>query len=238
MKNLVEHVLNEDYVNAQEIFESRIHDIMEVKLHEMKKMMQAEVFGGLTAAQIQARKELGWKKAADVLEDPRERRTTGGVRFAPPKKKIVAKKKIKEEIDRSEVEAEKEKLKAQGKAYPEYPTKGMRIDTAPKGKSKTAAPGIEPKTFKQAASLGLKSVNVAAGQAAQAALDKTKSAVDKVKSVPGSIRTKTLNTIADPIGSVKSGYSGIKSGVKSFAGSKTAGALKAGLEGALRNLEE
>ena len=42
MSELVESILSEDYVSASQIFESRLNDIMEMKLIEMKKMVQAE----------------------------------------------------------------------------------------------------------------------------------------------------------------------------------------------------
>ena len=122
MNNLIEHVLNEDYVSAQNVFESRLSDILEQKLYEKKRMIQAEAFGGLTQAQIQARKELGWKKAADVLGDPRDRKYS----IKKPKVKVKVKKKIKEDIDRAEVEKEKETLRKKGLptfAQPETPKK-------------------------------------------------------------------------------------------------------------------
>ena len=121
MSDLLDHILNEDYVSANRLFESHLAVIVEKKLYEKKKMMQAEVFGGLTLAQIAARKELGWKQAADVLVDPRERKFSGAVSFKKPeKKKKLVKKKLKESSYDDEKEAEKEKLKAKGKAYPSY----------------------------------------------------------------------------------------------------------------------
>ena len=42
MKDLVSKILREDYVSAQEIFESRMQSIMERKLLEAKRDMQAE----------------------------------------------------------------------------------------------------------------------------------------------------------------------------------------------------
>lgn len=109
MSELVYHILNENYVKASNVFEDRLNSILEQKLVEMKKCIQAEGVGGLTAAQIQARKELGWKKAADVLGDPRDEPLPSITpKHKPPVKK---RKKLKEDISRSDVEAEKEKLK-------------------------------------------------------------------------------------------------------------------------------
>lgn len=110
MSNLLESILSEDYVSASTIFESRLNEIREKKLVEMKKCIQAEAAGGgLTAAQMQARKEMGWKRASDVLGDPRDEPLPS---ITPKQKSPVKKrKKLKEDISRSDVEAEKEKLK-------------------------------------------------------------------------------------------------------------------------------
>lgn len=45
MSDLIEHILNEDYVSASRVFESKIDNIIESKLYEMKKMVQAEAIG-------------------------------------------------------------------------------------------------------------------------------------------------------------------------------------------------
>lgn len=118
MRQLVENIVSDNLVTASRIFESRLDEIVEKKLYEKKKQMQAEVFGGLTLAQIQARKELGWKKASDVLPDPRGDDTL--IRRRTKRKKSVAKRKIKEDVNRAEVEKEKEKLKSAGKDQPDY----------------------------------------------------------------------------------------------------------------------
>ena len=56
MSDLVESILSEDYVSASQIFESRLDDIMEMKLIEMKKYIQAEgILGlGMTKDEIEA----------------------------------------------------------------------------------------------------------------------------------------------------------------------------------------
>lgn len=118
MRELVENIITDNLVTSSRLFESRISEIMEKKLYEKKKQMQAEAFGGLSLAQIQARKELGWKKASDVLHDPRSDDTTN--RSQPKRKRTVAKRKIKEDVSRAEVEKEKEKLRAAGKSQPDY----------------------------------------------------------------------------------------------------------------------
>lgn len=133
---LLEHILDGDFISANELFEERMVELQEQKLCESKKALQAEVFGGLTLAQIQARKELGWKKASDVLEDPRSKKIKGLTKFAAVKKKPAKKKTVKEDISKSEVEAEKQKLVAAGKAHPSYPRQ-MDKPVSSKEKAKT-----------------------------------------------------------------------------------------------------
>lgn len=57
-------------LEANDTFEATLAEIRERKLYEMKRMYQAEAFGGLTKAEIDARKKAGYKKASDVLGDP------------------------------------------------------------------------------------------------------------------------------------------------------------------------
>jgi|LakMenEpi03Aug12_release.lakeMendotaPanAssembly.Ray.scaffolds.fasta_scaffold385744_2 hypothetical protein len=67
MSELLENILNENYVSAQEIFEERLGEILEKKLYEKKKMIQAEAFGGMTKADIERRKKAGFMKASDYF---------------------------------------------------------------------------------------------------------------------------------------------------------------------------
>jgi len=67
MDNLVENILEENYVSANQIFEDRLAEIMEKKLYEKKKMMQAEAFGGMSKQDIERRKKAGFMKAADYF---------------------------------------------------------------------------------------------------------------------------------------------------------------------------
>ena len=98
-KELVESILNGDYVSANELFEQRLADIQEKKMYEMKRMIAAEmneVFGmGMTKAEIEAKKKAGYKKASDVLSDPRDiKLPLFGQQKSTPKKK---KKRVSEE---------------------------------------------------------------------------------------------------------------------------------------------
>lgn len=101
MNNLVEHILAENYVEASNIFEDRLNTILEKKLIEKKKMMQAEAVGGRTIAQaikdMQAR-GLTPRKASDVLVDPRDESLPliGSKRKLPVKRKKPKKESLDE----------------------------------------------------------------------------------------------------------------------------------------------
>jgi len=94
MSDLLEHILTDDYVSATELFEARLNDIREKKLYEMKQDIQAEAFGGLTKADIEARRKAGYVKASEVLPDPREQEIDFKINHKP-KKKITTKRKKK-----------------------------------------------------------------------------------------------------------------------------------------------
>jgi hypothetical protein len=193
MINLVESIMADDLLSASEIFENRLAAIMEKKLYEKKKMMQAEVFGGLSLAQIQARKELGWKKAADVLGDPDVMIKSKKSKLQKRPKPIKRKKKIIEDINRDEVEAEKAKLIAKGMAYPEY-----NFD-AKKEKAKADS-------LKKVFGVGMKSDNIR-GNSPSAMFkrfksrmsDKIKSTLDKTPAAPGSAVVNTTKYIAKKV---------------------------------------
>lgn len=95
MINLIEHVIVDDFVAANEILESHLNSIVERKLYEKKRMMQAEVFGGMTKAELDARKKAGYRKATDVLGDPDK-----ATKLSPAAKRYreTLKKKKKEQI--------------------------------------------------------------------------------------------------------------------------------------------
>ena len=72
-RELLESIINKDYVNAQSIFESKLNDIRDQKLYEEKRRLAAqmdEVFGGMTKKEIDDRRAMGYQKASDVLGDP------------------------------------------------------------------------------------------------------------------------------------------------------------------------
>jgi hypothetical protein len=74
-KEIVESILLGDYISANDLFEEKLSNIREKKMYEMKRMMQAETFGGRTRAQ--AEKEIRARgmtprRASDVYPDPRD----------------------------------------------------------------------------------------------------------------------------------------------------------------------
>lgn len=106
MSDLVEHILSENYVEAANVFEDRLDAILEQKLVEMKKCIQAEAAGGgMSKAEFDARRRLGWKPAKEVLPDPRDYVTK-----IKPKKPSVRKRKKIEEDHEADVQAAMAKL--------------------------------------------------------------------------------------------------------------------------------
>ena len=73
-KELIENIIDNDLVTANKIFESRLDSIMEKKLYEVKRRVAAnmqEVFGALSKKDIEDRRKAGYRKASEVLVDPR-----------------------------------------------------------------------------------------------------------------------------------------------------------------------
>jgi hypothetical protein len=157
MIDLLEHILTDDYVSATELFEARLNVIREKKLYEMKQDIQAEAFGGLTKADIEARRKAGYVKASDVLPDPRD--------YVPenePKKKKIAvrrKKKLSENsidtpipstahkwIEKRRKEQEAKKQKHDGER--EVPKKPKSIFDRPKKNMIKKQPKISTDTEK------------------------------------------------------------------------------------------
>ncbi len=106
MSDMIKHILSEDFVAASSIFEDRLNDILEQKLLEMKKMLQTEVTGGLTKADIEKRIKAGYVRASEVLPDPRDIEIKSFDYNPSPGKKITAKrkKKISEALSDTDIE--------------------------------------------------------------------------------------------------------------------------------------
>jgi len=73
MSDLVEHILSENYVSAADLFESRLNQILEKKLVEMKKCIQAESINPYR--DTESRRKRGFQKFSDVHPDPRDQRS-------------------------------------------------------------------------------------------------------------------------------------------------------------------
>lgn len=89
--DLVNSVVNSDYVLANDLFEERLANILEKKLYERKRMIAAEAFGGLTQKEIEDRKKRGFVPASTVLRDPRD------IKIPLRKKEDKKKKRVSEE---------------------------------------------------------------------------------------------------------------------------------------------
>lgn len=90
-KELVESILDKDFVLAESHFNDILNNIMEKKLYEKKRMVAAqmdEALGGMTRAEIEAKKKAGYKKASDVLQDPRDIKIKPLVKVKKDKKKV------------------------------------------------------------------------------------------------------------------------------------------------------
>lgn len=93
-KQLVESIIDKNFVLAESHFNDRLSAIMEKKLYEKKRQVAAdmdEAFGGLTKKEIEDRKKKGYVKASDVLQDPRD------IKIPMRKKESAKRKKVSEE---------------------------------------------------------------------------------------------------------------------------------------------
>lgn len=86
-------------LEANDMVEAKLAEIRERKMYEMKRMFAAKMYegvGGLTKAEIEARKKAGYKKASDVLGDPRDKNKSDRLN---PGAKIIKKKVSEEALD-------------------------------------------------------------------------------------------------------------------------------------------
>lgn len=84
-------------LEANDMVEARLAEIRERKIYEMKRMFAAKMHegvGGLTNKEIEARKKAGYKKASDVLGDPRDKKSEK----LNPSAKLI-KKKVVEAVE-------------------------------------------------------------------------------------------------------------------------------------------
>ena len=74
-RELVESIISNNMLEANDMVEAKLAEIREKKIYEMKRMFAAKMYegvGGLTKAEIEARKKAGYRKASEVLGDPRK----------------------------------------------------------------------------------------------------------------------------------------------------------------------
>ena len=111
-KQLIESIIDKNFILAESHFNDRLNAIMEKKLYEKKRQVAAdmdEAFGGLTKKEIEDRKKKGYVKASDVLQDPRD------IKISMRKKESAKRKKVSEAVD---VQPDPESRVRGGKAKP------------------------------------------------------------------------------------------------------------------------
>jgi len=97
-RQLIESIVSNNMLEANDMVEAKLAEIRERKIYEMKRMFAAkmdEAFGGLTNAEIEARKKAGYKKASEVLGDPRDKKSEK----LNPGAKILKKKVAEQTLD-------------------------------------------------------------------------------------------------------------------------------------------
>ena len=131
-------------IEANDMVEAKMAEIRERKMYEMKRMYASEAFGGLTKQEIEDRKKAGYKKASEILGDPREKERKSP-RINPGAK--ILKKKVSEAVD---VEPDPE-----GRVRGGEPKSGKPV----KGTFKRKAVAVAMKGVRKTASLAGKAVN-------------------------------------------------------------------------------
>jgi hypothetical protein len=163
-RQLIESIVSNNMLEANDMVEAKMAEIRERKMYEMKRMYAAnmnETFGALTKADIEARKKAGYKKASEVLGDPREKERNSP-RINPGAK--ILKKKVSEAVD---VEPDPE-----GRVRGGEPKKGKPVKGTFKRKAAAAAIKGVRKTANLAGKAINKSLDVAHGISAARKLSK------------------------------------------------------------------
>lgn len=102
-RQLVESIIDKDFVLSESHFNDRLDAIMEKKLYEKKRQVAAEMdeaFGGLTKQEIEDRKKKGYVKASAVLQDPRDIKIPLRKKEEDKKRKRVSEESIDEDLVR------------------------------------------------------------------------------------------------------------------------------------------
>lgn len=90
-KQLIESIIDDNLVEAKDIFAERMEEILECKLYEAKRMIQAELNeakpgGGFTTSEIEARKKAGFRRASEVLGGTETKKSPAAKRLAAQSK--------------------------------------------------------------------------------------------------------------------------------------------------------
>ena len=99
-------------LEANDMVEAKLAEIRERKIYEMKRMFAAkmdEAYGGLTNAEIEARKKAGYKKASEVLGDPRKEQLSDATKKYREERKKAEKKKEEKKSWFPKIDMKKEK---------------------------------------------------------------------------------------------------------------------------------
>ena len=96
-KQLIESIIDDNLIEANEVFKERMEHILECKLYENKRMLQAEGIGGaLSKAEIEMRRKAGFVPASEKLTDPRSK--AGQSEASKKLEKMIKKKRKLEEM--------------------------------------------------------------------------------------------------------------------------------------------
>ena len=177
-RQLIESIVSNNMLEANDMVEAKLAEIRERKMYEMKRMFAAnmhEVVGGLTKAEIEARRKAGYKRASEVLGDPRDKET----KRMNPSAKLV-KKKVVEAVD---VQPD-----------PEGKVRGgeQKVGNMPKGTFKRKAAAVAVKGIRKTARVA----GAVAGKAAVGA-ERAKSAYNAYKELRAASKASGKSSDAD-----------------------------------------
>lgn len=134
-RHLVESITSKNMLEANAVFEAKIAEIMERKMYEMKRMMQAEAFGAYSLAQIKADLASGKKVRASA---PKEK---GGLGLSPyDQMKMKQKQKERENEKKVPLPDMKKERRI---------TEGVEVQPDPEGRVRGGKEGPAKGTFKR-----------------------------------------------------------------------------------------
>lgn len=192
-KELIETIINGDYVSANELFEERLSIIRERKLYEEKRRLAAkldEIFGGMSKAEMDARRAAGYRKATEVLGDPdtKTKLSPAAKKYRESLKKKEKGKVAEETIDEAGLaptdmgKLYRQFIKASGITYKGATGKAQQQQAAnpfPTGMGKSSTPSSFPTKSPFPKSMH----QTQSGK--EGFLKKTKNAIDVITNLPG-----------------------------------------------------